>query len=76
MASRSQRRDKQPADPTPEQIRARCLAIQAGWSDLERQRRAVQCQLNKTQLQARPGWLPPLFSQAMLDLEHSDRPSC
>lgn len=29
----------QPNNPTPEQIKAACLEIQAGWTDQERQRR-------------------------------------
>jgi len=30
-------------DPTLEQIRERCLAVQATWSDAEREKRAVGC---------------------------------
>jgi len=29
------------ADPTPEEIKERCLEIQAGWSDADRERRAI-----------------------------------
>ena len=31
---------RQPDDPTPEEIRAACLEIQAGWSEITRQGRA------------------------------------
>ena len=40
-------------DPTPEQIRRRCEGIQKGWTDRERERRAVW----KT-----PTWLPPVLN--------------
>ncbi len=40
-------------DPTPDEIRRRCEGIQNGWTDRERERRAVW----KT-----PNWLPPVLN--------------
>lgn len=44
-------------NPTPEEIREHCLRFQAGWSDLERRRRAGE-RLRKDELQ-RPTWSAP-----------------
>ena len=40
-----------PIDPTPEEIKERCLAIQAEWTEDERRKRAV--------LSERPTWMVP-----------------
>ena len=40
-----------PIDPTPEEIRERCLAIQAEWTEDERRKRAVGSE--------RPTWMVP-----------------
>lgn len=37
-------------DPTPEQILERCLAVQATWTESEREKRAVGCRRGRVEL--------------------------
>lgn len=58
--------DERP-DPTPEEIRERCLEIQASWSALERAKRAGMPVERTREIEQHKQWLPPVVSTAEID---------